>query len=302
MGGLAATLARTMGFTLGGGGGGVSGMDPASRVIDFLKTACLQVMPCGLGGLVAGAGGAGAGGMGAAGGIISTIQEVLKGGGLGTGPLGMPLPFPFPGGGGGGGLPFPFPFPGGGGGGGLFGGLMGGLFGSGGNITVPGQIEGGVDLGFPPFLQYQQQLGAPSSQGGDPEVAGAIGTLIPSLDKLSGFVSQLVGVGPIIADETVNNLLAFGEAFKAPVQSFVAQVDKLSQIFATNIQLQILPPNKPIEFNVNIGGMENIMNKLQQVVAVEMFTAVQAEVEKQLEPLKKNLGGLGGNNMNMNIN
>ena len=48
--------------------------------------------------------------------------------------------------------------------------------------------------------------------------------------------------------------------------------------------------------------VENIMNKLQQVVAVEMFTAVQAEVEKQLEPLKKNLGGLGGNNMNMNIN
>jgi hypothetical protein len=132
---------------------------------------------------------------------------------------------------------------------------------------------------------------APGDRFGNEGAMGAMGsveTLIPAFDNLSARISELVSLGPnlLLGDETVHQLTTFSDNFlTGPVQAFTLQVDRLSQVLATNIQLQIVPPTQPIQMNVELGGMTTIMNKLQGIITQEIFQATIDKLQAQIDNL-----------------
>jgi hypothetical protein len=115
-------------------------------------------------------------------------------------------------------------------------------------------------------------------------------------------IDKLVAAGPLVNDETIKIFSSSNESLANSIPSFQASVDKLSQVLATNITLSIVSPDKAIPVNVHITGMNEVMNKLQNIITVEVFTQVTDKLQEQIDGIKGNMDPMGGGNRDININ
>jgi hypothetical protein len=115
-------------------------------------------------------------------------------------------------------------------------------------------------------------------------------------------IDKLVAAGPLVNDETIKMFSSSNESLANSIPSFQASVDKLSQVLATNITLSIVSPDKAIPVNVHITGMNEVMNKLQNIITVEVFTQVTDKLQEQIDGIKGNMDPMGGGNRDININ
>ena len=115
-------------------------------------------------------------------------------------------------------------------------------------------------------------------------------------------IDKLVAAGPLVNDETIKIFSSSNESLANSIPTFQASVDKLSQVLATNITLSIVSPDKAIPVNVHITGMNEVMNKLQNIITVEVFTQVTDKLQEQIDGIKGNMDPMGGGNRDININ
>ena len=111
-------------------------------------------------------------------------------------------------------------------------------------------------------------------------------------------IDKLISAGPLVNDETIKVFASSNETLVNALPNFQASVDRLSQILATNITLSIVAPEKAIPVNVHITGMNEVMNKLQNIITVEIFQGAVDKLQEQIDGLKGSIGPLGGGGTN----
>ena len=150
---------------------------------------------------------------------------------------------------------------------------------------------------FPPGGNLDREVAPPKFLGGQSAIGtpfgGNAGGKAPG-DETSvntgNIISRLEGIGPLISDETVNKLTAFGNIFSQGVAAFdgyIGRLESVAQSLPTEIVMTLQTPRVEVIVNMN-----NATNRITQVVE----SVIQGEIGDKFKEMSQRITSLENKN------